>query len=176
MGSLPKTSGRLVACNRGHSMSLHGRDFLFAGNANRCHSTQRATIGWTSNHEPHFSKHRRLQWSQNRRQTGWNRAGCGVVPVGPPAGETSTQADTRHASAAPGRFNRGDVDLLHLHHRFEGALGCRAVRVGDGGHQGARCDLPRQPPLVLAPPARAYLAAIADDRVPPTALSANVWA
>ena len=42
-----------------------------------------------------------------------------------------------------------------------------AARSGSAsGSQGARRDLPRQAPLVLAPAACAFLAAIADDRVP----------
>ena len=59
----------------------------------------------------------------------------------------------------------GDVDLLHLHHRLERPLRLRAA----GGHrlgQGARRDLPGNAPLVLAPAAFAFLAAIADDGVP----------
>src|SRR5262249_43488957 len=49
-------------------------------------------------------------------------------------------------------LDRGDVDFLHPHHRVESALcfiaaGCECV----GQH--ARRDLPRNPPLVFAPPA-----------------------
>ncbi len=40
-------------------------------------------------------------------------------------------------SAAPGGFDRGDVDLAHVHHRIEGALGGDAVGVGDGIDQHA---------------------------------------
>src|SRR3546814_2243827 len=68
-------------------------------------------------------------------------------------------------SAAPRRLDRGDVDLLHVHHRIERALGFSAA----GRHrfgQNARRDLPGDAPLVLAPAARALLAAIADDGVP----------
>src|SRR6185503_10210791 len=68
-------------------------------------------------------------------------------------------------SAAPRRVDGGDVDLLHAHHRLEGALGLGATgrkRVD----QRARGDLPREAPAVLAPAALAFLAAIADDRVP----------
>jgi hypothetical protein len=56
-------------------------------------------------------------------------------------------------SAAPGRFDRRDVDPSHLHHRLESALGCGGVRIGDRGGEGAWRDLPRQAPLVLAPAA-----------------------
>src|SRR5688572_7800910 len=70
------------------------------------------------------------------------------------------------ASTAPGRFDRSDVNLSHLHHRFESALGRRAVRIGDRGSEGAWRDLPRQAPLVLAPAACAFLAAVSDNRIP----------
>src|SRR5512141_1850393 len=68
-------------------------------------------------------------------------------------------------SAAPRRLDRGDVDLLHRHHRVEGAFGLSAAgrkRVG----QRARGDLPGESPAVLAPTARAFLPAVADDRIP----------
>src|SRR5262252_8745108 len=67
---------------------------------------------------------------------------------------------------APGRFDRGDVDLSHVHHRLESALGRRAIRIGDCVSEGAGRDLPRQAPLVLAPAACAFLSAISDDCVP----------
>src|SRR6266480_3896792 len=69
------------------------------------------------------------------------------------------------SSAASRRLDGGDVDLLHGHHRLEGALGLSATgrqRLG----QRARGDLPGEAPAVLAPTARAFLAAIADDRIP----------
>lgn len=69
-------------------------------------------------------------------------------------------------SAAPGRFDRRDVDFSHLHHRLESALGCGTIGIGDGGNESARCDLPRQSPLVLAPSAGTFLTAVAYDRVP----------
>ena len=68
-------------------------------------------------------------------------------------------------SAAPRGLDGGDVDLLHRHHRREGTLCLTAAsrkRVG----QRARGDLPGEAPAILAPAARAFLAAIADDRVP----------
>src|SRR5512133_161767 len=67
-------------------------------------------------------------------------------------------------SAPPGSLNGGDVDLLHRHHRLEGTLRLTATsrkRIG----QRPRGDLPRETPAVLAPTARAFRAAIADDRV-----------
>src|SRR5690606_7028940 len=57
------------------------------------------------------------------------------------------------------------IDFSHFHHRCKGALGLRAA----GGHrasEGARRDLPRQTPAILAPAAGALLPTIADDRVP----------
>jgi hypothetical protein len=57
-------------------------------------------------------------------------------------------------------------NLFHLHHRIERALGGNGVRVGDRFGQGDRRNLPGQSPFVLAPAARALLAAVADDRVP----------
>src|SRR4030081_2759724 len=68
-------------------------------------------------------------------------------------------------SAAPRRRDRGDVDLLPAHHRLERAL----CFIAAGRHrlcQHARCDLPGDAPLVLAPAARALLASIADNGVP----------
>src|SRR5258708_4941739 len=68
-------------------------------------------------------------------------------------------------SASARCLDGGDVDLLHRHHRLEGTLCLTATsrkRVGEraGG------DLPGEAPAVLAPTALAFLAAIADDRVP----------
>src|SRR5262245_39046212 len=69
------------------------------------------------------------------------------------------------ASAAACRLNRGDIDLLHRHHRVEGALGFRAAGPKCVG-QYAWGDLPRKAPPVFAPPARAFLSAIVHDRIP----------
>src|SRR3546814_2540962 len=71
----------------------------------------------------------------------------------------------RGTSAAPRRLDRGDVDLLHVHHRIKRAL-CFIAADRQRLGQHARRDLPRDAPLVLAPAARALLAAIADDGVP----------
>src|SRR3954471_22382327 len=68
-------------------------------------------------------------------------------------------------SAAARRLDRGDVDLLHAHHRVKRAL-CFIAAGGEGLGQHARRDLPGDAPLVFAPAARALLAAIADDGVP----------
>src|SRR3954452_23663046 len=59
-----------------------------------------------------------------------------------------------------------DVDLSHLHHRVERALGGGAVRIGDRFGESDRGNLPGQAPFVLAPSARTLFAAVADDRVP----------
>src|SRR5437899_13024808 len=69
------------------------------------------------------------------------------------------------SSAASRRLDGGDVALLHRHHRLEGALCLSAAgrkRLG----QRARGDLPGEAPAVFAPTARAFLAAIADNRIP----------
>src|ERR1700719_641152 len=84
---------------------------------------------------------------------------------------TDNTADclTRALSAsgsAPCRFDDGDVDLLHFHHRLERALGGRTVGIGRRVQQRPRSDLPGQAPSVLAPSARALGAAVVDDRVP----------
>ena len=81
-------------------------------------------------------------------------------------GTTARLAGAQPVSAAPGHLDRSDVDLSHLHHRFENALGRRAIGVGQRVNEDARRDLPRQTPPVLAPAALALLAAVSDDRVP----------
>jgi hypothetical protein len=68
-------------------------------------------------------------------------------------------------SASPGCLDGRDVDLPHCHHRLEGALCLAAIR-GKRASERARGDLPGEAPAVLAPTARTFLAAIADDRVP----------
>jgi hypothetical protein len=78
--------------------------------------------------------------------------GCRAVPVamrGSPCGGTS---------AAPRRLDRGDVDLLHAHHRIKRPL-CFIAAGGQRLGQHARRDLPGNAPLVFAPAARALLAA-----------------
>ncbi len=69
-------------------------------------------------------------------------------------------------STAKRRLDRGDIDVSHLHHRIERALGGSGIGVGDGFRQDNRRYLPGHPPLVFAPAARALLTAVADDRVP----------
>src|SRR5262245_62408607 len=88
-----------------------------------------------------------------------------ATPGGPAHCRASGSTARCPRSASPGLLDRGDVDLLHRHHRVEGALGLAAAgreRVG----QDARRDLPGQAPAVLAPAAIALLAAVLDDRVP----------
>src|SRR5262245_18374804 len=66
---------------------------------------------------------------------------------------------------APRRFDPGDFYLFHIHHGLKRAL----CFIAAGGHrlgQNTRRDLPRHAPLILAPAARALLAAIPDDGVP----------
>src|SRR3954465_1487766 len=72
-----------------------------------------------------------------------------------------------HTSAPARGLDGGDVDLLHRHHRLECSPGFRATHRQRLG-QHAWGDLPGDTPAVLAPAACAFLAAIADDRVPVT--------
>src|SRR5215213_7601935 len=51
------------------------------------------------------------------------------------------------------RLDRGNVDLLHGHHRLEGSFGRCGVRAGGGVEQDAGGDLPGEAPPVLAPAA-----------------------
>src|SRR4051812_17236952 len=69
--------------------------------------------------------------------------------------------------AAYGRFDGGDVDLLHRHHRLERPFS-RVAAFGKRIGQHLRGDLPADAPLVLAPAALALLPSVADDRVPVT--------
>src|SRR5262249_33730169 len=71
----------------------------------------------------------------------------------------------RGPSAAPSRLYRADVDFLHTHHCIKRAfcfIAAGSQRLG----QHARRDLPGNTPFVLAPTARTFLAAIADEGVP----------
>src|SRR5919197_1594803 len=77
----------------------------------------------------------------------------------------SVSASWSSGSAAC-RLDRRDVDLLHLHHRIEGALGNSRIGIRDRLRQGDRGNLPGQAPSVFTPAARTLLAAVADDRVP----------
>src|SRR4029453_924640 len=63
------------------------------------------------------------------------------------------------------RFDRGNVDLFHVHHRIERAL-CSLAAGGEGLGKHAWRDLPGDAPLVFAPAARALLAAVAYNGVP----------
>src|SRR6476661_10429797 len=67
-------------------------------------------------------------------------------------------------SAPTGFLDRGDVDLLHRHHRLEGALRLSTTSRKSIGER-AWSDLPGEAPAILAPAALAFLPAIADDRV-----------
>src|SRR6185436_4563222 len=57
------------------------------------------------------------------------------------------------------------VDLFHGHHGLKRSLRLVAARRHRVGEY-ARRDLPGQAPAILAPTALAFLAAVADDRVP----------
>jgi hypothetical protein len=84
-----------------------------------------------------------------------------------PGGRTPARRSEGLCLAAYRRFDLGDVDLLHQHHRLESAL-CHIAALGHCVSKDTRSDLPRQAPSVLAPAAHALLAAIVDNRVPVT--------
>jgi hypothetical protein len=68
-------------------------------------------------------------------------------------------------SLVAGGLDFGDVDLAHVHHRGEDAFGFSAAG-GQRVRQHARRDLPGNSSAVFAPAARAFLAAVADNRLP----------
>ena len=72
----------------------------------------------------------------------------GRVPMAPPRRGSSCDG----TSAAPRRLDRGNVDLLHVHHRIKCAL-CFIAAGRQRLGQDARRDLPGNAPLVLAPAA-----------------------
>jgi hypothetical protein len=63
------------------------------------------------------------------------------------------------------RVDSGDIDLLHRHHPFKGAL-CFIASGRHRFHERARSDLPGDAPAVPAPAALALLAAVAGDGIP----------
>ena len=78
---------------------------------------------------------------------------------------TST-ADARGLRAILGALlDGGDVDFLHRHHRLEGTLSLIATSCERIGSH-ARRRSPGEAPVVLAPTALTFLAAVADDGVP----------
>src|SRR5258707_218800 len=85
-----------------------------------------------------------------------------------PVGLKGMRARKIATSTAARRLDCSDVDLFHLHHRIERALGGSGIGIGYRFGQSDRRDLPRQSPFVLAPAARTLFAAVADDRVPVT--------
>jgi hypothetical protein len=87
------------------------------------------------------------------------------VEFEPDVSAPTSAATLRFFDSSPRRLDRGDVNLLHRHHRLECTLGF-GTSSGQRLGQGTRGDLPRETPAVLAPPALALLAAIADNRVP----------
>ena len=83
---------------------------------------------------------------------------------GPPVMSALRFRDARFedaTSAAARRLDCSDVDLFHLHHRIERALGGSGIGIGDRFGQSDRRDLPGQSPFVLAPAARTLFAAVA---------------
>ena len=96
-----------------------------------------------------------------RKSQAQDRAGSGP-PVMCPLYFRDARVEDATSTAAC-RLDRSDVDLCHLHHRIERALGGSGIGIGDRFRQSDRRNLPGQAPFVLAPAARALLAAVADD-------------
>src|SRR5574338_738177 len=112
-----------------------------------------------------------LQWGCTQPPRRKPLVGSSSGPPGAcmtPSSETNTEpVSLRIRGLALQRgLDPGDVDLAHGHHRLERALGRGSVRIVHRLQQHARGDLPGEAPLVLAPAAGAFLAAIADDGVP----------
>jgi len=82
--------------------------------------------------------------------------------------EKGMHASKIATSTAARRFDCSDVDLFHLHHRIERALGGSGIGIGYRSRQRQRRNLPGQAPFVLAPAAGTLFAAVADDGVPVT--------
>src|SRR5437868_2948917 len=91
---------------------------------------------------------------------GWSRLWSGPAPK--PSIEIEKLATRSLGIALParGRFDRGDVDLLHLEHRFHHPLALRRVRGFDQLDQAVRHDLPGHAEFVLEPAAGLLRAAV----------------
>src|SRR6266704_3112698 len=73
-----------------------------------------------------------------------------------------TSAIAISCSPASRRLDGGNVDLLHRHHRLE-LTSCLSATGRKRIGQRTWRDLPREAPAVLAPTARTFLAAVAND-------------
>jgi len=113
-----------------------------------------------------FGLQQRLVPSRGRRDDPWQKDDVAARHARSPSGWPALGPGSRPTASSC--LDRGDVDLLHLHHRIERALGSSRIGVRDRLRQRDRGNLPGQSPFVLAPAARALLAAVADDRVPVT--------
>lgn len=60
----------------------------------------------------------------------------------------------------------GYINFLHFHHRFERSFGFAFIAAHHSLGQDLRRDLPRDAPLVLAPSALTFLAAVPDYGIP----------
>ena len=105
-------------------IALLGRDLLLAP-APTCQSVGYFLwpMGWG------WGPSRRIFWRLIARWTSEHRWKFGGSSTG------------RRSRAADGRLDLGDVDLLHFHHGFEGAL-CHVAALGHCVSQNARGDLP----------------------------------
>jgi hypothetical protein len=86
----------------------------------------------------------------------------GHLSCSPCASEMHAYEDA--TSTAARRLDCSDVDLFHLHHRIERALGGSSIGIGYRFCQSQRRNLPRKAPFILAPAARTLFAAFARDR------------
>ncbi len=94
----------------------------------------------------------RICFRLGRKPSAQDRAGSGCPSCSPCASEMHTCEDVTSTAAC--RLDCGDVDLFHLHHRIERALGGSAIGIGYRFCQSQWCNLPGQAPFVLAPAAR----------------------
>ena len=112
---------------------------------------------------------------------GWDRKMCVArsrkpqdrAGSGPPVSFPLRFRDARFedaTSTAACRLDCSDVDLSHLHHRIERALGGSGIGISDRFRQSQRRNLLGQAPFVLAPAARTLFAAVADYCVPVTTI------
>src|SRR3989442_9032933 len=101
--------------------------------------------------------------SPRSKTVGSGRTGSGPPVMFPLALPRCTPDAT---STAARRLDCSDVDLFHLHHRIERALGGSNIRIGNRSREGGRRNLPGQSPFILAPAARTLFAVVTNDRVP----------
>lgn len=90
---------------------------------------------------------------------------CTSVEMYNPA-KGSFTAVARCISTMPCRFDGGDVDLFHCHHRVEDPFGDRGIGMVVPSVRALGVICQDSPHLSFAPAALALFAAVTDDRVP----------